>query len=311
VYADPETGTQKGNFRLVAYRWSNHMAEAFLRRRNMRHHLGTKLYRYFDYAIQGVAHGRLVGSAVICLLVFATLSNAELYVIAHFPYGGGWGTRVLLLNGSGQTATVELNYFSQDGNPVSVPGVGSTNGALQLQINPSAVSIVEADPTQRNTTPLQVAWATVTSNEPLNIFTLFDLAPTTVPFTSASTTVLSAVGAQSSPPAQSFHFPISVNGSRDYNAGLAVANPNSFMATVSLNLLDSFGNLTATQIISLPPNGQTTLLLNQPFAASLASPSLFTGSVGICASVPVGLVALGVEGDILFTVPVSNDYPCS
>jgi hypothetical protein len=271
--------------------------------------LRTRLYRYFDYAKQSVAHGRLVGWAIVCLLIFAALSNAELYVIAHFPYGGGWGTRVLLLNGSGQTATVELNYFSQDGQPTDVPGVGSSNGVLQLQINPNAVSIVEADPTQRNAGPPQVAWATATSTGPLDIFTLFDYAPTSVPSTVASTKIVSAAGAQSTLAAQSFRFPISLNGSTSFNASVAIANPNNLMATVTLNLLDSYGNPMATQMINLQPNGQTTLLVNQPFALDSSIP--FSGSLGICASMPVGLVALGIEGHVLFTVPVSNDYPCN
>ena len=30
-----------------------------------------------------------------CLLGFAAVSSAEQYVIAHFPYGGGWATKTL------------------------------------------------------------------------------------------------------------------------------------------------------------------------------------------------------------------------
>jgi hypothetical protein len=31
----------------------------------------------------------------------------------------------------------------------------------------------------------------------------------------------------------------------------------------------------------------------------------------VCASQPVGLVAIGVEGNAFFTISATNDYPCS
>src|SRR5678815_883513 len=48
---------------------------------------------------------------IVLMLAFVAVSNAELYVVAHFPYGGGWGTRLLLTNGSPNPVTVELDYF--------------------------------------------------------------------------------------------------------------------------------------------------------------------------------------------------------
>src|SRR5437867_3567935 len=69
------------------------------------------------------------------LVVFATLSNAELYVIAHFPYGGGWASRILLTNSGNQDVTAELTYFSQNGHPTTVPLDGlAAVGNQQLRI---------------------------------------------------------------------------------------------------------------------------------------------------------------------------------
>ena len=251
---------------------------------------------------------------IVLMLAFVAISNAELYVVAHFPYGGGWGTRLLLTNGSADPVAVELDYFTQRGQPTSVPLAGpELTGTKQLLIGPNQVGTVATDPAKQNASDLQVTWAVARSNGPLNIFTLFDYAPTSVPSTIPSSQVVSAVGAAATPAGQSFRFPVFVNGATRFNAGMALANPNSVSAAISVALLDKDGLTRATRVIPLPANGQISFVLtdNIAFGGSLGSSELFTGTVGVCASVPIGLVALGVEGSVLFTVSVSTDYRCN
>jgi len=257
---------------------------------------------------------RAVKLTIVLSLVFVAVSNAELYIVAHFPYGGGWSSRLLLTNGSANPVAVELDYFTQDGHQASVPFDGSeTAGTQQLQIGPNQVAVVATDPAKRNASGLQVTWAIAQSNGPLNIFTLVDYSPTSVPSTVPSTQIVSAVGAASTPASQAFRFPVVVNGATRFNGGMALANPNSVSAAISLNLLNSDGFIAATRAILLPPNGQTSFVLTDDiaFKTSLDDSQLFTGSVGVCASVPIGLAAVGVEGSVLFTVSVSSDYRCN
>ena len=63
----------------------------------------------------------------------------------------------------------------------------------------------------------------------------------------------------------------------------------------------------------LSPNGQASFVLTDDvaFKRSLDQSQLFTGSVGVCASVPIGLLAVGSESNVFFTVSVSNDYRCN
>lgn len=257
---------------------------------------------------------RIATFCVVLALVFATLSNAELYIVAHFPYGGGWSTRLLLSNGSANPVAVELDYFTQAGQLALVPLEGSEIANIrQVEIGPNQVATVASDPTKRNAAGLQVTWAIVRTDGPLNIFTLFDYAPTSVPSTIPSTQIVSAVGTAATPAGTSFRFPVSVNGATQFNAGMALANPNTVAAAISLNLLDKDGVIQATRAMLLSPNGQTSFVLTDDiaFKRTLDPSQQFTGSVGVCANVPIGLVAIGSEGSVLFTVSVSTDYRCN
>ena len=83
------------------------------------------------------AHRRFVSKgtvflAVSCLITFVAVSHAELYVIAHLPYGGGWSSRIVATNPSSDAVQVELKFFSKDGRPVAVPiGAGEAKQEVE------------------------------------------------------------------------------------------------------------------------------------------------------------------------------------
>jgi hypothetical protein len=234
-------------------------------------------------------------------------SSAPLsYVIAHFPYGRGWNTRVMLANTGAADATVDINFIQPGGAPALVPleGQAGLQGSQHLVIPKNHVQVVEADPARRSDKATTVAWATAVSNSPLNVFSLFDLGP-------SANVINAAVGAQSTPAAKTFRFPISVYGPTNYTAGLAVANPNKSGTTVTVKLLDATGAIKATIQKNLPANGQTIFLVTDKtaFFNEIDPSQLYNGSLAICATQPVGLVAIGAEGGALFTTSVTND-PC-
>jgi hypothetical protein len=244
-----------------------------------------------------------------------TPTPAATYAIAHFPYGAGWSSRVLIGAGSGG-ATVDVSFFSQSGAAATVPLQGQGNQSTQhLTLGPNEVGVVAADPTQRNVdiNNVTVDWARATSSGPVNIFTLFDYGPAHAPTSVPVTRILGSVGAQSMPPAKSFHFPASFYGPLGYNAGLAIANPNAASTAYSVTLLNADGSTKhSVQRPALPPNGQSIFVLTDIMPGVITPDSVnpFDGSVVVCASQPVGLVAIGVEGGALFTTSVTNDFPC-
>jgi hypothetical protein len=136
----------------------------------------------------------------------------------------------------------------------------------------------------------------------VNVFSLFDFGPNPPAITGA-------VGAQSTAPSKSFRFPVSVGGPLNYDAGMAISNPNGSSTTAEVKVYDSSGNLIGSFAEPLSANAQTIFLLNTK-GVNFGS-GLFNGSVAVCAPQPVGLVALGVEGGStgLFTIAVTTD-PC-
>ncbi len=243
----------------------------------------------------------------------STTTVSHAYTIAHFPFGGGYSTRIVLANSGTSDATVDIAFFSQTGVPALVPleGQQGLQDTQHLQIKKNQVQVIDSDPSQRNSGPTTVTWATAKSTAPLNVFSLFDYAPSTKPTTQPATAIRGAVGAQSTAAAKTFRFPVSLNGPLGYNAGIAVANPNSSNTTVTMKLLESDGTIKSTVTKTLPPKGQESFVVTDPaiFGHDIDSSKIFNGSLAVCANQAVGFVTIGVEGGAFFTISVTND-PC-
>ncbi len=233
----------------------------------------------------------------------ATSSTSFQYIVAHWPYGTGFSTQAMFSNGGTQTATVKLQFYSQTGSTTfAVPLQGSGPKTFEtLTIAPNNTAVVTTDPSQREDVNLEVAWGIATSNAPLNVFSLFDDG-------SSSTSITGAVGAQSTPAAKTFRFPVAVGGPAGFTAGMAIANPSNSTADVTVMVLNADGSVKGSFMKTLPPNNQEIFTLNGQ-GISFGS-SLFTGSVAVCSTEPIGLVTVGFEGaGTFFSTSVTND-PC-
>ena len=261
--------------------------------------------------------------ALLALIVFVATSHAELYVIAHIPYGGGWVSRIFFSNPSIKQVRVEMKYFSQDGQAISVP-VSSQDGrsADRVDIEPNGTKTLDTDALARNSA-LRIAWAVastsaplqlISTTAPLQILTLFDQGfPSTLPSGALGPVrINTAAGATSDLARRVFYFPISVHGAQRYDAGVAIANPQERIATIRLIILEADGRERASRVIQLPAGSQITTLLTDPrlFEGSFDPSRLFNGAVAVCSDTPVGIVALGFESDLVYTLPVSNAYRC-
>jgi len=235
----------------------------------------------------------------------AASSSATLsYIVAHFPYGGSWGTQVWAANSGSGSASATLKFFNPSGQPVSVPleGVGSQE-SQSFTVAPNQVHVLGSDPAMRNVGAIQVAWGILTSNVPLNVFSLFDTGP-------SEDTITGAVGAQSTQPQKTFRFPIAVGGPLGYNAGMGIANPNNSDTTFIVKVLNSDGSTKGTFQQTLHANNQTLFVLTNLPGISFNTSTVFNGSVAVCATQMVGLVTVGFEGgQAFFTTSVTND-PC-
>jgi hypothetical protein len=268
---------------------------------------------------------RIAGFLVIALLAFAAFSSAETYVVANLPYGGGWGSRILISNSSASTVSVEIDYFTATGNRALFPADTGPTNITNTSVLANGTASVTNDPAQRfGTTPVVLDWATVTTpnGQPVNVWQLFDFAPNS---TSANL-IGSAVGAAAMLAGQSFRFPLVMNGTSRLTASMAIANPGTTTAHITLKLLDNNGTVQATSTLStIIPTGlasKSQVAVNIPgipeFASFLSGGALFTGSVGVCSDAPIGFVALGAEqnttvpgANVLYSVSVTTDFRCS
>jgi len=233
----------------------------------------------------------------------STATTSYQYTVAHFPFGGGWNTQIMVGNGSGKTASVKVTFMNQAGASAAVPLAGK--GLQSSQSFGAAANrtlVISGDTSKRNSASLEEMWAIVTSNQPVDVFSLSDLASKPPAFNSA-------VGAVSLAPSKTFRFPVAVNGPNSFNAQMAIANPNNSTTTVTVKVLNSSGSVSNTFDETLAANNQT--LFNLTDKVKFSS-SLFNGAVAVCATQPVGLVVNGVEGvgqQAMFNTAATTD-PC-
>ena len=311
-----------------------------------------------------------------CALSFAAASSAERYVLAYLPFGGGWSSRIMLVNPGDQATQIELQFFSAGDSPL-VLSSSAASDATSLRLEPGATQSIQIDSIVGE--PTGLSWALAQSDTPVQVFSTFDFS---VPQTRSETASIAAkqspaeedcptcvgqlssgggvdeMGPPPSPPGQpddrpptgprpgrpadrppvsvpvttpvvvarvsriagatvlpsgrGFVFPVSVYGSKNFNAFLAIANPNEAPANVSLNLSYGDGLQTVNRVLQLPPRGQMTRLLTDQslFDQVEAPPDGFDGTVTVCSDAPVGLVALGLAGELAYTLPVSTSQSC-
>lgn len=235
----------------------------------------------------------------------STSTNFQ-YIIAHWQYGQGYSTQTMLANSGTETATVKLEFFNQSGASFAIPltGLGSKSSDT-LKINAGDVSVLATQSSDRSNSSLEVAWGIATSNAPLNVFSLLDEG-------TSSSAITGVVGLPATVAAKSFRFPVTVGGPANYNARLAVANPSESTATVTVNVLNANGSSLGKFQETLAANHQTIFTLdssatNLNFSSFGTTP--FVGSVAVCSSEPIGLVAIGLEGSEFYSTSVTND-PC-
>jgi hypothetical protein len=239
-------------------------------------------------------------------LATSTASLAFQYVVAHFPFGGGFNTQVMFANSGTKAATVQVNFMNQAGATTTVPLEGQgLQSSQSFTIQPNDVQGLSGDPSKRNSQSLDVAWATVGASAPLNVFSLFDYGPN-------PPNISGAVGAQSTVAAKSFRLPIierneGAGNPNNYEVGLAIANPNNSATTVTVKVLNANGSTKGSFQETLAAKNQAIFTLSSKMNFDS---SLFSGSMAVCASQPIGLVTIGFEGgQAFFTTSVTND-PC-
>jgi hypothetical protein len=104
-------------------------------------------------------------------------------------------------------------------------------------------------------------------------------------------------------------FLASANISLSRDVGVAITNPGTIDAFVTMTLRDVRGNVAATKTITIGARGQTSQFVGEFFANGPTLPSGFDGTLTLTANTPVAIVALRFTGTKFTTIPITSLSP--
>ena len=188
-------------------------------------------------------------------IVYTSAPPTTTKVLPKFTFGGGWYSAVYLANTGGTTASFQVNFFGQDGNPLNVPSVGGTSTSMSLP--PRGTAIIEAP----NAGGLTQGYVSISLPSFVTGYGILRQSvqgnpdqEAEIPFSgsSAMTTTL-------------------VYDDTTYQTAVAIVNPGSTKSTVTITIRDPSGLIVGTTLLAMAANSQTEVVLrNLPGLAAIA-----------------------------------------
>ena len=187
-----------------------------------------------------------------------------------------WRTTLMLSNrDSSGAASVSVNFYNDDGTPMNVSVQGITGSQFSYTILPLGSLKIETSGAGN----LKTGWAQVQADKSMSGISIFS-------FYDGAGNFVSEMGAPATAAATSFS--LFVESSSDRNTGIAIANPNSSQAQVTLTLRDSGGNALGSPVtLVVPVNGHKEYYVTDADMFKGILPSDFQGTLGVVSNVPV------------------------
>ncbi len=207
----------------------------------------------------------------------------HLYYLPHAVSGGGYVTKITVINLSNSANQVVVTFLTPGGESAQTGNYPvAAGGTLRV-----------ATPETERFAPLQTRWVVVgaQANVAVNLFFEYIETP-------GSRRVVNSVGFTDSAPLTEFSVPVEFEPRASdtpigRTVGLALANTTAGTNRVALQLVDAVGNVLASAVLTLPAFGQTAVALDAlpEFAAALPHAN-FVGSITGLASGAVAVIAL-------------------
>ena len=164
-------------------------------------------------------------------------------VIPQFVDGSGWQTSLKFVNLDAYTTTFDVNFYSDAGQPMSVPinGLGVGTG-LTVTLNPlGSITFASAGTSQ----PYVQGWAQVVRNATDSVAG-FAIFRQTIPGSQPQEAVVPMVNQFSN------HFVLFFDNT-DYTTAMAIANPSPNTVVVPVNVRGVEGGIVAQHTITIGP----------------------------------------------------------
>lgn len=223
---------------------------------------------------------------LVPLLVFACLclvstAHAEDYFIPQVANGsfenGSFRTTFVLFNVNDVTTEVEIHLVqgpNGDSFNVTIPGLG-TGDEFRLTLPAGASRILQTD----GSGSLAAGAARVSTSAKIGVSAIFSVFDSSGNF-------LTEAGVGNSEALTDFVIPVDVSAS--FNTGIALYNPGSETASVTLILYDLSGQEAGRAPLTLNPGGHTAQFVTQLFPGT----SGFRGTFRVTSTAPVAAVGL-------------------
>jgi hypothetical protein len=212
--------------------------------------------------------------------------------------GGTYRTNFIIVNAHDKPITATLEFFADDGTPLSLPIGGTLRSSQAISLAANGATRIVTDGTAST---IKSGWARVTTPPTASYAPLIGGAA--IFQTVIDGRITSEAGVLASPRASRFTTYIDTRGFAD--SGVAISNPNNSNVNVTLNLRHASGQIVASSTRNLVALGHTAQMLSQLF------PSFdeFEGTLEVVTTgTPVSGVALRYDnpgGTVFATTPIS------
>lgn len=209
-------------------------------------------------------------------------------VLPQFVFGGAWTTAMYFSNMSASTVSFPVDFYGDDGLPLLVPSLNSYS--TTITIPPYGTSMIEAS----SPGVLKQGFAMFTAPPGVSGYGVFRQdaggaqQEAVVPFSSAASTSS-----------------LLTWDDRNLTSAVALVNPSSVTASITITAKDFAGATLGTAVISLPPRNHTaTVLSDLPGLAALKSrfgSAQFTAQSGA-----VAVLGLRFRGLAFTSIPAGS-----
>jgi len=233
-----------------------------------------------------------IGACLISLAAgpcFAQSITAGSSVLPQFAFGGGWYSALYFSNLNSNSVSFTVAFVSDTGAPLTVPSLGGSS--TQVNLAGHSTAILEAP----NTGDLVEGFATFTLPSGVSGYGVFRQSvagradqEAVVPF-SSSTAATSTL---------TFDETVSASA-------VAIVNPSSTAANISITVWDANGNTLGTSSLNLPPFNKTAAVLSSlPGLGGMAGnrgAAQFNAATG-----SVGVLGLRFDGAAFTSIPTAE-----
>jgi len=232
--------------------------------------------------------------AVLLIAASAIAGFAQFYYLPHLPVGGGYRTSITVSNLMPEGQKVLISFYKEDGTIWAAPT--STGNRPVIGVDLAAMGSGTAELVSQSS-QIESGWALVSGAGPLVIAANYALE--------GSAGLESTAGVLAAQADTLSILPVTIDPARGIDTGAAIVNPAKLDGDATIQLIDTLGQVVATQTIHLVDRGKVVGFLSAaPFFPGLGA---FSGYARIDSLQPLAVMGLRTDGTLFSSLPAVHD----